>query len=151
MFELDEVDRRIMTALRADARMTNSDLAAVVGLSPSACLRRTRLLEERRVIRGYTTIVSEDQDEGLVAFVQITLEKQTDEQMRRFEAAVRDHPEIRDCYLMAGAADYMVRVAAPDMAAYELVHKNMLSRLPGVARIHSSLAIRNVLAVRRKG
>lgn len=151
MFELDEVDRRIMTALRADARMTNSDLAAAVGLSPSACLRRTRLLEERRVIRGYTTIVSEDQDEGLVAFVQITLEKQTDEQMRRFEAAVRDHPEIRDCYLMAGAADYMVRVAAPDMAAYELVHKDMLSRLPGVARIHSSLAIRNVLAVRRKG
>lgn len=150
MFELDEVDRRIMTALRADARMTNSDLAAAVGLSPSACLRRTRLLEERRVIRGYTTIVSEDQDEGLVAFVQITLEKQTDEQMRRFEAAVRDHPEIRDCYLMAGAADYMVRVAAPDMAAYELVHKDMLSRLPGVARIHSSLAIRNVLAVRRK-
>lgn len=150
MFELDETDRRILKALRADARMTNSDLAQAVGLSPSACLRRTRLLEERRVIRGYTTIVSEDQDEGLVAYVQITLEKQTDEQMRRFEAAVRDHAEIRDCYLMAGSADYMVRVAAPDMAAYESVHKNMLSRLPGVARIQSSLAIRNVLAVRRK-
>lgn len=151
MFELDEIDQRILGALRADARITNSDLAEAVGLSPSASLRRTRLLEERRVIRGYTTIVSEDQDEGLVAFVQITLEKQTDEQMRRFEAAVRDHAEIRDCYLMAGSADYMVRVAAPDMAAYESLHKNMLSRLPGVARIQSSLAIRNVLATRRRG
>lgn len=151
MFELDEIDRRILRALRSDARMTNSDLAAEVGLSPSACLRRTRLLEERRVIRGYTTIVSEDQDEGLVAFVQITLEKQTDEQMRRFEAAVREHAEVRDCYLMAGTADYMVRVTAPDMAAYELVHKDLLSRLPGVARIQSSLAIRNVLAARRRG
>lgn len=151
MFELDEIDRRILRALRSDARMTNSDLAAEVGLSPSACLRRTRLLEERRVIRGYTTIVSEDQDEGLVAFVQITLEKQTDDQMRRFEAAVREHAEVRDCYLMAGTADYMVRVTAPDMAAYELVHKDLLSRLPGVARIQSSLAIRNVLAARRRG
>jgi DNA-binding Lrp family transcriptional regulator len=151
VFELDETDRRILQALRVNARVTNSDLAEMVGLSPSACLRRTRLLEERRVIRGYTTILSEDQDEGLVAFVQITLEKQTDEQMRRFEAAVRDHAEIRDCYLMAGSADYMVRVAAADMAAYEWVHKNMLSRLPGVARIQSSLAIRNVLATRRKG
>ena len=151
MFELDEIDRRILRALRSDARMTNSDLAAEVGLSASACLRRTRLLEERRVIRGYTTIVSEDQDEGLVAFVQITLEKQTDDQMRRFEAAVREHAEVRDCYLMAGTADYMVRVTAPDMAAYELVHKDLQSRLPGVARIQSSLAIRNVLAARRRG
>ena len=83
--------------------------------------------------------------------MQITLEKQTDDQMRRFEAAVREHAEVRDCYLMAGTADYMVRVTAPDMAAYELVHKDLLSRLPGVARIQSSLAIRNVLAARRRG
>jgi DNA-binding Lrp family transcriptional regulator len=143
---LDPVDERILDRLRVDARITNAELAAAVGLSASACLRRVRLLEERGVIRGYTTVLASQQDEGVVAYVQITLEKQTDEYMRRFEAAVRNHPEIRDCYLMAGAADYIVRAVAPNIAAYELIHKDVLSRLPGVARIHSSLAIRNVLA-----
>lgn len=151
MFELDDTDRRILQRLRNDGRITNADLAAAVGLSPSACLRRVRLLESRGVIRGYAALLAEEQAEGVVAYVQITLEKQTDDHMRRFEAAVRDHPEIRDCYLMAGAADYMVRAVAPSMAAYESIHKDLLSRLPGVARIQSSLAIRNVLAARRRG
>lgn len=146
MSAIDPLDQRILQRLRADGRVTNADLAAAVGLSPSACLRRVRQLEERGVIRGYTTVLANDEKEGVVAFVQITLEKQTDEYMRRFEAAVRAHAEIRDCYLMAGAADYIVRAVAPNIAAYELIHKDVLSRLPGVARIHSSLAIRNVLA-----
>jgi len=142
----DPVDRRILQRLRADGRVSNSDLAQAVGLSPSACLRRVRRLEERGVIRGYTAVLANDDDEGVVAYVEITLEKQTDDHMRRFEAAVRNHPEIRDCYLMAGAADYIVRAVAPNIAAYEVIHKDVLSRLPGVSRIHSSLAIRNVLA-----
>jgi DNA-binding Lrp family transcriptional regulator len=107
-----------------------------------------RRLEERGVIRGYAAVLANDADDGVVAYVEITLEKQTDDHMRRFEAAVRNHPEIRDCYLMAGAADYIVRAVAPDIAAYEVIHKDVLSRLPGVSRIHSSLAIRNVLAAR---
>jgi len=147
----DPVDQRILQRLRSDGRVTNSDLAAAVGLSPSACLRRVRLLEERGVIRGYAAILANEEEEGVVAYVQITLEKQTDEYMRRFEAAVREHAAIRDCYLMAGAADYIVRAVAPNIAAYELIHKDVLSRLPGVARIHSSLAIRNVLAARGHG
>lgn len=142
----DPVDQRILQRLRADGRVSNSDLAEAVGLSPSACLRRVRRLEERGVIRGYTAVLANDDDEGVVAYVEITLEKQTDDHMRRFEAAVRNHPEIRDCYLMAGAADYIVRAVAADIAAYEVIHKDVLSRLPGVSRIHSSLAIRNVLA-----
>ena len=93
-------------------------------------------------------VLANDSDDGVVAYVEITLEKQTDDHMRRFEAAVRNHPEIRDCYLMAGEADYIVRAVAPDIAAYEVIHKDVLSRLPGVSRIHSSLAIRNVLAAR---
>ncbi len=128
--------------------MSNADLATAVGLSPSACLRRVRRLEERGVIRGYAAVLANDADDGVVAYVEITLEKQTDDHMRRFEAAVRNHPEIRDCYLMAGEADYIVRAVAPDIAAYEVIHKDVLSRLPGVSRIHSSLAIRNVLAAR---
>lgn len=145
---LDEVDRKIIQKLRVDGRISNADLADQVGLSASACLRRVRQLESRGVIRGYTAILGADEEEGIVAFVQITLERQTDEQMRKFEEAVRHYPEIRDCYLMAGAADYVVRAVAPTMAAYEILHKDVLSRLPGVSRIQSNLAIRNVLKAR---
>lgn len=145
---LDPLDQRLLQRLRADGRISNADLASAVGLSPSACLRRVRRLEERGVIRGYAAVLAKDSDDGVVAYVEITLEKQTDDHMRRFEAAVRNHPEIRDCYLMAGEADYIVRAVAPDIAAYEVIHKDVLSRLPGVSRIHSSLAIRNVLAAR---
>ena len=145
---LDPLDQRLLQRLRADGRISTADLAAAVGLAPSACLRRIRRLEERGVIRGYAVILANDADDGVVAYVEITLEKQTDDHMRRFEAAVRNHPEIRDCYLMAGEADYIVRAVAPDIAAYEVIHKDVLSRLPGVSRIHSSLAIRNVLAAR---
>lgn len=145
---LDELDRKIIQKLRVDGRVSNADLADMVGLSPSACLRRVRQLEARGVIRGYTAILGADEEEGIVAFVQITLERQTDDQMRRFEEAVRHYPEIRDCYLMAGAADYVVRAVAPSMAAYEILHKDVLSRLPGVSRIQSNLAIRNVLKAR---
>ena len=145
---LDHLDQRLLQRLRADGRISNADLASAVGLSPSACLRRVRRLEERGVIRGYAAVLANDSDDGVVAYVDITLEKQTDDHIRRFEAAVRNHPEIRDCYLMAGEADYIVRAVAPDIAAYEVIHKDVLSRLPGVSRIHSSLAIRNVLAAR---
>lgn len=145
---LDPLDQRLLQRLRADGRISNADLASAVGLSPSACLRRVRRLEERGVIRGYAAVLANDSDDDVVAYVEITLEKQTDDHMRRFEAAVRNHPEIRDCYLMAGEADYIVRAVAPDIAAYEVIHKDVLSRLPGVSRIHSSLAIRNVLAAR---
>lgn len=147
-FDYDPVSARILRTLAKNGRMPNQQLAAEVGLSPSACLRRVRRLEERGVIRGYAAILANDADDGVVAYVEITLEKQTDDHMRRFEAAVRNHPEIRDCYLMAGEADYIVRAVAPDIAAYEVIHKDVLSRLPGVSRIHSSLAIRNVLAAR---
>ncbi|WP_292053025.1 MULTISPECIES: Lrp/AsnC family transcriptional regulator [unclassified Brevundimonas] len=148
MLIIDEVDRRIVQKLRVDGRISNADLADSIGLSASACLRRVRQLEQRGVIRGYTALLGAEEEEGLVAFVQISLEKQTDEYMRRFEEAVRHYPEIRDCYLMAGASDYVVRAVAPTMAAYEVLHKDVLSRLPGVSRIHSSLAIRNVLKAR---
>ncbi|WP_295707207.1 Lrp/AsnC family transcriptional regulator [uncultured Brevundimonas sp.] len=145
---LDDVDRRIVRQLRANARIPNAALAKSVGLSPSACLRRVKLLEDRGVIRGYQAVVAEGDEDSVVAIVLITLEKQTGDYMRRFETAVREHPEIQECYLMAGEADYVLRAAAPSIAAYEVIHKDVLSCLPGVSRIHSSLAIRNVLAGR---
>lgn len=146
MHALDETDLSILRHLRADGRMSNADLAEAVGLSASACLRRVRLLEHRGVIRGYTAIIAEAAPrEGVVVIVQITLERQTDEAMKRFEEAVRRCPEVRECHLMTGLSDYVLRVEARDSADYERIHKDALSRMPGVARIQSSFAIRSVI------
>ena len=149
MHALDETDLAMLRHLRLDARMSNAALAEAVGLSPSACLRRLRLLERRGVIRGYTIVLGEREDLSaapvVVVFVQITLERQTDEHLRRFEEAVRRVPEVRECHLMTGAADYLLRVEARDPADYERIHKELLSRMPGVARLQSSFAIRSVI------
>lgn len=144
---MDGKDRAILRLLRQDARMSNAALAEAVGLSPSACLRRLRLLEAGGVIRGYTVVLAEPEAPGggVTVIVQITLERQTDEHLRRFEEAVRRCPEVRECHLMTGLADYLLRVEARDAADYERIHKDQLSRMPGVARIQSSFAIRTVI------
>ena len=149
MPSVDSIDRQILRRLKADGRMSNVQLAAEVGLSPSACLRRVQILEQQGTIRGYTAIIEgPDTAAGIIIVVQITLERQTEQFLHRFEAAVRKHPEIRECYLMTGDADYLLHVEAESASAYETVHKEVLSRLPGVARIHSSFAIRRVLPPR---
>jgi DNA-binding Lrp family transcriptional regulator len=143
---MDELDRAILRHLRQDARIPNARLAELVGLSPSACLRRLRLLERGGTIRGYTVVVEEAGPRDVVTvIVQITLERQTDEHLRRFEDAVRKCPEARECHLMTGMADYLLRLEARDAADYERIHKEALSRMPGVARIQSSFAIRTVI------
>jgi DNA-binding Lrp family transcriptional regulator len=143
---IDPIDRKIIGLLRADGRLANNELAAHVGLSPSACLRRVRILEARGIIQGYVAVISEGAaDEGLAAIIRITLDKQTEEYLNRFEAAVRMHPEIVECYLMTGGADYLLRAVVGTPADYERIHKEVLSRLPGVARINSSFAIRRVM------
>ena len=148
---LDPVDDRIVRLLRKDGRMSNARLAEAVGLSQSACLRRLRLLEKSGVIRGYTALIDLPADEEpTVVIVQITLERQTEEVLNRFEMAVRRCPEVRECYLMTGLSDYLLRVETEDAAAYERVHKEVLSRMPGVARIQSSFAIRTVIRNRQQ-
>lgn len=144
MQALDEADRRILTQLRLNGRITNSALAAEVGLSPSACLRRVRILEQASVIRGYTAIVSgAAPEEGMVAIVQIELERQTEEYLVRFEAALRRHPEVQEWYLMTGDGDYILRVQITGIDDYGAFHRDILSRLPGVSRITSSFAMRS--------
>lgn len=142
----DPVDERILRLLREDARMTNAALAAAAGLSPSACLRRVRRLEASGVIRGYTVLLDEPAPAArAIVLVQISLERQSDDYLRRFEDAVRRVPEVRDCLLMAGDPDYILRVETGGAADYEKLHKERLSRLPGVARLRSSFAIRAVI------
>jgi DNA-binding Lrp family transcriptional regulator len=151
MTALDAIDRNILRLLRLDARVSNASLAGEVGLSPSACLRRIRLMEQAGVIRGYTALVDTSQAETAIAvIINITLERQTEDHLDRFEAAVRKHPEIRECFLMTGGSDYLLRVEVATAGDFERIHKDILSTLPGVLRIHSSFSIRNVLATRPK-
>lgn len=142
---LDAIDQKIIRLLRNDGRMSNAKLAAEVGLSQSACLRRLHLLERSGVIRGYIAMIDEPAaEEATIVIVQITLERQTEEFLNRFEAAIRKCPEVYECYLMTGDSDYLLRVEARNPADYERIHKEVLSRMPGVARIQSSFAIRRV-------
>lgn len=147
MRALDQVDRHILRVLKRNARISNADLAAEVGLSPSACLRRVAIMERESVIRGYTALVNDQEVEKSIAvIIQITLERQTEEYFRRFETEVRKHPEIRECYLMTGGADYLLRVNVANAADFEQIHRGILAVLPGVLRVQSNFAIRNVLA-----
>ncbi|MFB9949272.1 Lrp/AsnC family transcriptional regulator [Rhizobium puerariae] len=152
MPSLDATDRNILRLLRLNARISNAGLAAEVGLSPSACLRRIRLLESAGVIRGYTALIDGGAVENAIAvIINITLERQTEDHLNRFEAAVKKHPEIQECFLMTGGSDYLLKVEVANAGEFERIHKEILSTLPGVLRIHSSFSIRNVLATRAKG
>ncbi|MGV1792228.1 winged helix-turn-helix transcriptional regulator [Rhizobium lusitanum] len=151
MAALDAIDRNILRLLRLNARISNAKLASEVGLSPSACLRRIKLMEQAGVIRGYTALVDTSQAEAAIAvIINITLERQTEDHLDRFEAAVRKHPEIKECFLMTGGSDYLLRVEVANPGDFERIHKDILSTMPGVLRIHSSFSIRNVLATRPK-
>src|ERR1044072_3463268 len=124
MTAIDAIDRNLLRLLRLNARMSNAHLAQEVGLSPSACLRRIKLLEEAGIIRGYTALVNSGSSEDTIAvIINITLERQTEEHLDRFEAAVRKHPEIRECFLMTGGSDYLLRVEVASPGEFERIHK----------------------------
>ena len=145
MMDLDAIDRRILTELQADARISNAALAEAVGLSPSPCLRRLRALEAAGVIRRYAALL-EPAEVGLPisVFVQVTLERQIDRALETFETAIQDRPEVMECYLMTGDADYLLRVVVSDLTAYERFLKEHLTRVSGVASIKSSFALNQV-------
>ena len=142
---LDRYDRAILAALQKNGRISNVQLAAAVNLSESACLRRVRALEESGMIDRYVALVSQA-EAGLPGnvFVHIGLHREEESELAAFEDAVRDIPEVMECYLMTGEFDYLLRVVVSDMADFERLHKESLTRLPGVARVNSSVAIRTV-------
>ena len=141
----DAIDTAIIHALREDARMPNAALAKRVGLSASACLRRLRTLERDGTIRGYTVLLDASAASGLVVMTQIELERQTEDYLNRFEAAVRRCPDIQDCYLLTGSSDERLKIRVADAGEYERLHRSVLSKLPGVSRIQSSFTIRSVV------
>ncbi len=145
MPDLDRQDRRILSLLQADGRMSNVELAERAYLSPSACLRRVRRLEEAGVIRGYTALVDPAAvNKAATVLVEITLNAQSEEALDAFEAAVPACPAVQECYLTAGNADYVLKVEVADAADYERVHRTQLARLPGVANIRSQFALRTI-------
>jgi DNA-binding Lrp family transcriptional regulator len=143
--KLDSYDRAILDVLQRDGRIPNVQLASRVHLSESACLRRVRALEKAGLIERYTAVVNQ-QEAGIPGnvFVTITLQRQDQADLQAFEEAVRDVPEVIECYLMTGEFDYLLRVVVSDAADFERIHSQHLTRLPAVARVQSSFALRTV-------
>jgi Lrp/AsnC family leucine-responsive transcriptional regulator len=142
---LDAIDRKILAHLQQDGRLSLADLSAKVGLSPSPCLRRIRLMEKAGVITRYVAVLDQ-QAVGLPVsvFVSVKLERQREQALERFAKAIARWPEVLECYLMTGPRDYWLRVVVPDLTAYEHFLKTKLTRLDGVASIESSFALEQV-------
>ncbi|EYD71989.1 Lrp/AsnC family transcriptional regulator [Limimaricola hongkongensis] len=145
MTEIDRIDRAILAALQADGRLSNAQLSEKVNLSPSACHRRVRALEQVGLIRGYVALLNpRGVGRPVTVFVEITLSGQADELLDAFEAAVARIPDVLECHLMAGTADYLLKVVARDSEDFAQIHRRHLARLPGVQTMQSSFALRTV-------
>ena len=141
--KLDRVDRRILRALQEDGRMTNVELARRAGISAPPCLRRVRALEEGGYIRGYHADVNaEALGYGVTIFAQVGLSSQAETDLRAFEALMQSWPEVRECHMLAGETDFLLRIVAVDWDAYQRFLTTRLTAAPNVTHVKSSLAIR---------
>lgn len=144
-FSIDQTDFKILRALQENAGLSNVALADIVGLSPSPCLRRVKALETSGVLMGRAAIINAAAIGLPVSvFLQVTLERQTEANLEAFETAVANAPEVMECYLMTGDADYLLRVVSPDLDAFHRFLMDRLTSLPSVANIKSSFALRQV-------
>lgn len=143
--KLDDIDVKILNTLQRDGRLSNADLAEHVNLSPSACLRRLHLLMAGDLVAG-THLVLDQKQAGFpgTTYVFITLDGQDRKQLDAFEARIKLIPQVQECYLLAGQADYLLRVVHKDSADLEYLHSEVLTRLPGIRRIQSTMTLRTV-------
>lgn len=142
---LDEIDRRILRAVQRNGRMSNAELSEDVHLSPSACHRRVQRLEKDGYIRDYVALLDARKlGVPTTVFVEITLQGQADEVLDAFEKSVARIPDVLECHLMAGTADYLLKVVAEDTDDFARIHRQYLARLPGVRQMQSSFALRTV-------
>ncbi len=148
MIEMDKFDRQILRLLQVDGRMSNQDLADAIGLSPSPCLRRVRVLEEAGVIIGYRALVdAKALGLSLMALIHISMDQHTPERFDHFEASIADIPEVIECLLITGqSADYQLKVVVKDMDAYQELLLNKINRITGVTGVHSSFILRRVVS-----
>ncbi len=144
--ELDATDRRILNVLQKDGRITNAQLSERVNLSPSACHRRVERLESDGFIAAYVALLDARRlGRPTTVFVEITLQGQADDLLDTFEREVARIPDILECHLMAGTADYLLKIMAEDTEDFARIHRQHLSRLPGVRQMQSSFALRTVV------
>ena len=142
---LDETDRRILKVLQRKGRISNADLSEAVNLSPSACHRRVQRLESDGYVRDYVALLDARKMKlPTTVFVEITLSGQAEEVLDAFEREVARIPDLLECHLMAGTADYLLKLSAEDTDDFARIHRRYLARLPGVAQMHSSFALRTV-------
>lgn len=143
--ELDATDQQILECLRKDGRISNAELAARVHRSESACHRRVRRLEQAGVIEGYSAVINQAAiGKPANIFVEVTLASTGEDTLNAFEESVRACEDVVTCYFMTGDADYLLHIAAANTEDYERIYRTHLSRLPGIARIRSSIALREV-------
>ncbi|MEM5344747.1 Lrp/AsnC family transcriptional regulator [Paraburkholderia azotifigens] len=142
---LDRIDIAILQQLQQNARITNAELARAVNLSPTPCFNRVRALEKLGLFRQQVTLLdAEALGLRINVFIQVSLEKQVEDALRRFEQEVGERPEVMECYLMTGDADYLLRVVVPDMQGLERFIVQWLTKIPGVSNIRSSFALKQV-------
>lgn len=144
--QLDPTDRSILDVLQQEGRISNADLAERVNLAASSCHRRVQRLEAEGYIRDYVALLDPRQvDRSTTVFVEITLSGQTDDVLAAFEAAVSKVPNVLECHLMAGSADYLLKVVAADTEDFARIHRKHLASLPGVQGMQSSFSLRKVV------
>lgn len=142
---LDRIDRRILAALQRDSRLSNVELAKEVGLSPSPCLRRVRLLEEAGYIERYVALLNPERiGLGMTVFVRVWLKGQDEETVERFMEAVRPLGQVVECHLMAGDCDFLLRVVAADLEAYRRFQAEHLARIDGVSSLKTDIPMQKV-------
>ena len=141
--KLDRIDRRILHDLQADGRMTNVELARRAGISAPPCLRRVRALEKAGLIKGYHAEVNaEALGFAVTIFAQVGLSSQAEADLKSFEALMASYPEVRECHMLAGEADFLLRIVATDWDAYQRFLTTRLTPAPNVSHVKSALAIR---------
>ena len=143
MNSLDDIDRRLLASLQEDGRMTNVDLAAKVGLTPPPCLRRVRGLEESGVIRGYhADLDGAKLGYTITVFAMVSLKSQAEESLRQFEEHMRDLPEVRECHMLNGEIDFILKIVSHDLQSFQEFLTSKLTPAPNVASVKTSLTIR---------
>lgn len=145
-YKADALDRKILDALQSNGRMTNQELADQIGLSPSPCLRRVRQLEASGVISRYVALVDPEAiGLSVSAFVRVRLDQQDDRHLAAFETAIAEFPEVMECYLMTGEADYQLRVLVGSLGEFEDFLRHRLTRVEGIANVTTSFALRPII------
>ncbi len=142
---MDDIDYKILGCLQENCRQSVADIGEQAGLSPSACHRRIGILEDKGIIERYAARLNgEKLGYAMTFFVEVSLESQSEAVLAAFEKAALARSEVLECYLTTGAADYLIKVAAPNTKSYERIYKRIIAALPHVARIQSSLVMKTV-------